>query len=360
MAATPLENIIKDEIRKNGRITFARYMELALYHPEYGYYSQDRTETAEDDYQTAPQISAAFGKCIARSLWKFWVAADRPLRWDIVEFGAGNGKLAYDIISYIEKQYPDFFETIRYDLIEQNRRIESHRTRLRKYLSGGRCRNADLKEFSPGSVTGSIISNEFFDALPVHRLLLQNGELQEIYVAIHDGNGELEERTGPLSSDEVRNHWDRYGSTLKEGEQGEISLAACDHIRKMSLILKEGVLFTFDYGGDADELFGGAHPDGTVMTYRKHEADARYYDEIGSKDITADCNFSALKTIGSESGLIELRYGTQSKYLADEGILDLSPAGDDIKKQNERNAIRQLLDFGGGFGKEFKVLIQKK
>ncbi|MDP3963665.1 MAG: SAM-dependent methyltransferase [bacterium] len=356
---TPLEKEIRELIAYEGRITFERFMRLALYHPTLGYYRRQFDPVGRGgDFVTAPEISSAFGACLARAIAASWEAMGRPKRFSILEFGAGSGFLAARIMQALSERHPELCSAATYTVCEQNYRIRSAIKPPESFLRTKKYRALSFHEIPGERVSGCIISNEFFDAFSVHRLRCIRGVLAECYIDV-DEKGLFRESFDVPSWDFIGKFWERYGIALAENQEAEISLKALEAFDVMANILEEGSIITVDYGDVAERLYS-AHPQGTLMTYRQQRADADYYSLVGEKDITAHVNFAALMRRGEELGYKNALFTTQARFLTDFGIADEMPAViDTVEAANLSQQIKQLLS-PSAMGERFKVLVQKK
>jgi SAM-dependent MidA family methyltransferase len=199
----------------------------------------------------------------------------------------------------------------------------------------------------PERLTGRIFSNEFFDALPVHRVVRRNGVLRELCVT-----GEFNEIEGDLQ--------EPLDAPIAEGQLADISLEAPRWIERIAAALDRGYHLAIDYGYEDREFF--ARPRGTLMCYWKHQAVEDPYLRIGEQDITAHVNFSDLMKAGAAAGLKKVSFATQMDFLIQQGILQeieaLVPATT-IDAIQRMMAIKKLI-LPDAMGQRFKVLIQQK
>jgi SAM-dependent MidA family methyltransferase len=367
---------IADEILASGPITFARFMELALYHPESGYYTRTTDNnghemTAVDsdaegligwsgDYYTTPDVHPIFSQALARQLNQIDTALNRPAPCTIVEMGPGKGLLARDLLTACEQQFPDLFARVRYVLIERSPAMrDAQRRHLAPWIASGRASwQDDLRALPAGSVTGVFLSNELVDAFPVHRIKIADGAPKELYVDWHDGR--FVEQTGDLSTAELAQYLNRLaalGITLPEGYTTEINLNAVAWMKEVARVLDHGVALTIDYGHTACDLYGPDRTRGTLLCYARHRASENPYVRVGQQDITAHVDFTALATAGAEAGLPVTGFTNQMSFLmglgAEELFASLEPDSPAL-----RSAIRLLRP--DGMGRTFKILIQHK
>jgi len=178
-----MSNSIKSLIRSSGPIPFAKFMELALYHPEYGYYSSDSLKIGkEGDYYTSPYVHSAFGEVISKVVCRVYeLTQEEP--FTVVEMGAGKGFLALDILNSIERDSPDLYKNLHYLVIEINSNLRNEeKCLLKNHLDKVKWLNS-LSEIGPESIRGVFLSNELVDSFPVHRAKCKDGKLLEIYIA---------------------------------------------------------------------------------------------------------------------------------------------------------------------------------
>jgi SAM-dependent MidA family methyltransferase len=356
MNTSGLKAEIVNSIAKKGKITFADYVNLALYHPKYGYYTSEKEKIGKKgDYYTSSDVHPVFGELIAGQLEQMWKILGKG-KFTVVEMGAGKGWLCYDIISFIKDRFPEFFEKIDYKIVEISKNLVVKQSSI---LQGFEDRiswesfSSDGFSFKP--INGCFLSNEFVDSLPVHQVTVRNGCLQEIYVTTR--NGEFLEITDELSDPVLKDYFEELSINLKEGQRAEVNLKALDWIRNISHYLKKGFIITIDYGYLAKDLYSEDRYKGTLMCYYKHTTSENPFVRVGNQDITSHVNFSSLMLAGSEAGLKTTGFTKQSHFLIALGILD--------KMKESYGDIGSILKMKtlllpGGMGDIFKILIQHK
>jgi SAM-dependent MidA family methyltransferase len=357
---TPLAEKLAARIAKEGAITFADYMDACLYDPEFGYYSSgERAQGA--DYYTSVEVHPIFAKLIARQLDEMWRTLDRPKEFIVAELGAGSGALASQILDFTAAHLSDLRKSLRYVTIEKSAaRRQAQAKSLDTHLSSGR---AQIAESLPAKIyTGCVLSNEFFDALPVHRVEAHKKELKEICVG-HAGDRFVEE-LHPPSDSAITSYFVNYGAALREEQQAEAGLAACDWIRSAGARLERGFVLTIDYGHDARELYNERHMRGTMLAYRGHAAGENFYDAPGEQDLTAHVNFTALDLAGKESGLETTGRVSQTQFLLalarKNNFADLHEANHDTVSSLKGRLKFKTLIHPEGMGETFQVQIQQK
>lgn len=322
MSGEPLSHIIREKIAGQGRITFAEFMELALYHPRNGYYNSRAERVGpEGDFTTSPLTHPSFGALIGCQLHEMWTLLGRPSAFTVVEMGAGDGRLCRDILSWLRVFAPGLYREMRYVLVE---RSDRQRERQVATLAGLRAKRgsvelvADLEGLLPPGVEGCFISNELVDSFPVHRVAKLGGRLQEVYVSLEDGR--FVDLLGEPSTPALQEHLDWLGVDLPEGSYGEVNLLAPKWLRQVAWRLQRGFVLTIDYGYTSAELYAPARREGTLLGYRRHGYYRDLYQHVGSQDLTAHVDFSALVKAGESVGLSLAGLTTQQAFLLRLGL----------------------------------------
>jgi SAM-dependent MidA family methyltransferase len=362
---TQLKDILTQRIARQGRMTFADFMAACLYEPGLGYYtSPGRKVGAEGDFYTSISVHAAFGRVIAREIAQMWRCMGSPASFTLVECGAGNGRLACDIMDFLGEREAALHGNLRLVLVEKEPSLE---TAQREMLSAHADRVTWLSpdEFSSGSFTfsGCLYSNELIDALPVHRVVMTADGLQEIFVTSKEGD--FCEETGPLSTPAIGEHLARVAIGLHTGQQAEINLAAPTWLAAASRALHRGFILTIDYGFPAEELFAPHRTRGTLLCYHRHQTEENPYIRLGQQDITSHVDFTTLIKCGEELGLRPEWFGEQYRFLLSSGIVEeieeVERSGaTDEHKLKLRLALKKLIMPEGGMGDTFRMLIQSK
>ena len=347
---------IVDLINVKGKITFADFMELALYHPEYGYYTSGKEKIGKrGDYYTSSDVHSVFGELIARQLEQMWRILGSS-RFTVVEIGAGKGWLCHDILSCIRDEYPEFFEKIDYKIVEISRDlIEKQSDTLKGFEEKVSWESFSEDGFSFSPIEGCFLSNEFVDSLPVHQVLVEDNCLKEIYVTTTDGV--FCEKIDELSNPELENYFKELEINLKDGQRAEVNLKALDWIKNIYRCLNRGFVITIDYGHLADDLYSDERYRGTLICYYEHTTSEDPYERVGNQDITSHVNFSSIIEEGIKSGLSTTGFVRQSNFLIALGILNKM---NDVQGDISKLLTMKNLFLPGGMGDVFKVLIQHK
>ncbi len=361
----------------DGRITFARFMEMALYYPGEGYYTnRGGLIGVRGDFYTAPHLTPVFGQLIARQIIEFWRNLHSPDLFQIVEGGAGQGLLAGDILSYLRQYEPLLWSALSYTIIEISEPLRLAQRRRLSAIPGGEALIAkvdwrDLADFAAGEVNGVILSNELLDAFPVHLVTVEPTGLQEIYVGLDPVSNEFTETVGPLSTSALTAYFERLGLDLSQygiAYRTEVNLGAVDWLDVVARCLGRGYLLTIDYGYAADRRYHPLRRSGTLQCYTAHTVHTDPYQNVGMQDITAHVDFTSLMLQGQVAGLHNLGLTNQAFFLAGLGLGEklaalsdpyIRPPGMTTKqKLAEREALHRLIN-PAGMG-NFGVLIQSK
>lgn len=368
-----LTNAIACQIARSGqqRITFAEYMELALYHPEYGYYSSGTVAIgAEGDYFTSVSLGSDLGELLAEQFVQMWQLLGQPSSFSLVEMGAGQGLLAADILNYLSDRAPELARSLQYIIVEKApAAIAQQQAELRAQIERG----IDIAwrawpEIADNSLVGCCFANELVDAFPVHRVSIEGGCLREIYVMQGEGERPFVEVSDDISTPELATYFAEVGvefpsPAYPDGYRTEVNLAARDWLATVARKLQRGYLLAIDYGYPAWKYYHPQRDRGTLQCYYRHHRNADPYTDVGDRDITAHIDFTALEVWGKAAGLEPLGFTQQAPFLMALGLGDRLQALSDgtyplAEIFSRRDALHQLLDPTGlgGFG----VLVQGK
>ncbi|MHC9062187.1 class I SAM-dependent methyltransferase [Nitrospira sp. CMX1] len=354
---------IASEVTASGPIPFVRFMELALYHPQFGYYMRSSKPAAErigrnGDFYTSSDVHPILGQALSKQAEQMDRLLEQPSLFTIVEMGPGKGLLARHILSAAQRNYPSLFHRLRYVLIERSPAMrEAQRHNLAAWLDQPqRITWVDaLTHLPPHSLTGLFLSNELVDSFPVHRIQMTVQGIEELWVDYRDGR--FVECLKPLSSDRLASHLHPISSDWPEGYRTEINLQGLDWMTHVAQRLDRGFVLTIDYGHTAQDLYCADRRRGTFLCYRQHKVHEDPFQYVGEQDMTAHVDFSSLATAGEGQGLQTTGFTNQMSFLMGLGIEQmLVGLGQDSP---ELAAAIQLLR-PNGMGTTFKVLIQHK
>jgi len=319
---TPLAALIREEILHTGPVTFERFMELALYHPLYGYYRCGRDPFGpRGDYFTASQLQPVFGTLLAACVRALHAEMGRPEDFLVVDLGAGRGEMAQAFAAWT------------YLAVDVDRGVW------------------------PERFQGVIFANEFFDALPVRAGVRRGNSFREMRVAWNGERfvwAEAEEMTG-----EAADYFQGYFENPEEGRVAEANLRAWRWLEQIAARLARGFLLVIDYGYRAEE--SSRFPAGTLMSYRRHLALEDVLAEPGERDITAHVCFTALEEHAARCGLRTARREALTQTLLRAGEQDAFAAALQAETEPERFRRRlQLKTLLAGMGETFRTLLLAK
>jgi SAM-dependent MidA family methyltransferase len=399
-----LPGAIRDEIRASGRMTFARFMERALYHPDLGYYATAAGRIGPaGDFVTAPTTHAAFGALLARRLAALWERAGRPEPFVVAEAGAGTGALAAQILAgagggrtdkdphgdtetrratdegdggdggervnrsdhlphpltpspphsppcpRVDPLSGGFGDALRYRIIEPYAAWREGQARALGAWAGHVSWFPEL-ETQPGP-PHVLLANELLDALPMHRVVRREDALRELYVAV-DADGALVEEEGLLSTPELERYFARVGAMPPLDTTVEVNLAALMWLRRAMAATRGGWIWLLDYGAEADELYSSPRA-GTLRGFQGHSLSADPFALIGAQDLTADVDFTSLMRTAEVEGWVVEDYTSQRELLLSLGLSQwLRPSARGAAPppggaSPGRWALLQLIDPGG-------------
>jgi SAM-dependent MidA family methyltransferase len=369
--------LLIDVIRERAPLTVAAFMELALYEPELGYYARTpRRSGRAGDFFTSVDVGPLFGELLAIQLAEMGrltaEAAEHaePGRlsapsarsaveaFDLVEAGAGNGRLSSDILRAAKRRDPAFYESVRLHLVDASAEARRAHADTLADVAG---RLVSSGSALPESFEGVLLANELLDALPVHQVVMRAKGLREVYVDPVPGTGDLILREGPPSTPALAEYLDRLGVDLEPGWRVEINLRAVEWIRDAARRLTRGFIILIDYGHQARDLYSASHSAGTLMTFARHLSQGpewpaetpAWLQQPGDQDLTAHVDFTSVRAAAEAEGLTTIGLLDQTYFLLGlVGALEL----DDLKA---RMALKTLI-MPGGLGSTHKVLILGK
>ncbi len=365
---------IRELIRKDGRITFARFMEACLYSPSGGFYAA-RGNRINAHFGTASTSHPAFGALIARQLEQMWRLLGDPAVFQVIEVGSGDGVLAQSIVDACRRTAPRFAQALCYvaadyqpgplrppdHTLDRGAGTRGQPSPSRQDAPAGihRVKTDGIRAFR--NVIGCILCNELIDNFPVCRFAIQGGRVKEVFVTLSGGN--LVEVLDEPATPGIEKRLTGLGLSLPEGYRGEVNLDIADWTRQLSLTLNRGFVLTIDYGELANDLYSLRNAQGTLMCYRRHQAGGDPYQHIGQQDITCLVDFTSLMRAGERHRLATVGYSLQSRFLTNLGfypLLDAAPPPGRSAARTELNRIAMMTLVDPNEYGDFKVLAQVK
>lgn len=354
---------IASEIAASGPIPFVRFMELALYHPQFGYYMRPAEPGSErigwsGDFYTSSDVHPILGQGLAKQARQIDALLGHPDPFTVIEMGAGKGLLARDVLHAIFRDDDSLAHRLRFILVERSPAMrELQRSHLAEWLHAPGLVTwvEDLDSVASAGVTGLLFSNELPDAFPVHRIQIVHSRAQEVYVDYL--NGAFVERLQPLSNPAVQAHLDRLNIPLPDGYRTEVNLQAVQWMKLVAGAVNRGVVITIDYGHTAQDLYNAERSDGTLLCYYSQLTSEDPYQRVGEQDMTAHVDFSSLAAVGEDHGLLVTGFTNQMSFLMGLGVEDMM-----AELEPESPAFRAAIHLlrPEGMGRTFKVLVQHK
>ena len=334
---------LRDRIRREGPISFADFMEAALYDPDAGYYSRGAPIGEGGDFVTSPSVSHAFAATLARRFAEDAAVLDGAL--DFVEVGAGEGTFLGDFRKALEDDHPAVAARTSLAAVERS-------PAARKKLStlGFQVR-AGAEELPGRSVNGWIFANELYDALPVARVRGSAAGLEELRVATEGERFVWVAAPAPAA---WQDRLSRSGTALELAQVAEVRLHATELHRRLARSLSRGRLVVFDYGHRSRTLFHPlARPAGTLAAHRGGRRGGDPLERPGEQDLTAHVDWDELVAAGEAEGLTSEGPIRQGRFLSEAGIFDF------VRDEAEKWRAYRLVD-PAGMGDEISVLVQSR
>jgi len=369
------QTLVVERIRQSGPMTVADFMDLALYAPGAGYYARAAQRSGRaGDFVTSVDVGPLYGELLAVRFADLWRSTTTPglisdaaacgnhsgSGFQLVEAGAGNGRLSRDILDAAARRDRPFYDAVSLGLVERSARArEAHAATLGPHAAKLALSAAEL----PSPFTGILFANELLDAFPVHVVEMTDDGLREVYV---DAEGPaLTTRLGGPSSVRLQQYFDVLGIALHPGVRVEVNLAAIDWIRAAARRLESGFIVLIDYGREARALYEGPHATGTLTTFHRQMADLpdamrpgapAWLAEPGTRDLTTHVDFTTLRREAETAGLSCAVPVSQSRYLLD--LVERSGLVEDLAREDrlrDRLALKSLL-VPGGLGSSHSVI----
>jgi SAM-dependent MidA family methyltransferase len=334
--------LIRAEIERNGPITFARFMQRALYEPGLGYYAVSAARpTRAGDFLTAPELHPIFGHALARQLDEMWRRLGRPETFVLREYGAGSGALYLALVDGLVRTGSGLAAALSYQPIEtEGRQVADSPT--------------------GGPMIGCVLANEFLDALPVQRVVQAGDVLRELRVDWRAGRF-VEVAAEPADA-RLQAWFDERHIRLEDGQVAEACLAMLDWLADIGRDLERGYVLILDYGAPAAQLYGPRRSTGTLRAFRGQHVSSNALRAVGHQDLTAHIDLDALADGARAGGLEMLGRAGQAEFLLacglDEAYVAARAAADTNwdSALSLRAAVRRLLDPAGLGGYAVVVL----
>ena len=330
-----LTDFIRETIRHRGPVSFAWFMEQALYHPQFGYYSSGQGQIGRrGDYFTNVSVGPLFGRLLAGQFAEMWQILGRPADFTIVEQGAHHGDFARDVLLAAREEAPECFSALRYCIIEPFPILEQRQAETLRDFGDKIAWERSLEDLKP--FCGVHFSNELLDAMPVHLIERQAhfAEWQERCVAESGGGFIFVPK--PIGDEKLRQHLARIPRPLAAPYESEVNLAALDWVEDVERRLTRGFILAVDYGYAREQFYAPERTGGTLQCYAKHRRGCSPLQNIGHTDITAHVDWTSIAERAEECGLTLAGFTDQHHFIT--GLLSQWTL-----QESERRALQTLL-----------------
>ena len=315
---------------------FRRFMELALYHPEHGYYASGRACIGRrGDFFTNVSVGPLFGRLLARQIAEMWRVLGAPADFTIIEQGAHGGELAADVLGGMREIFPACSEAARYRIVEPFPKLEARQRERLATFDGKVAWSRGLEDVRVEA--GAHISNELPDAFPVHLVKWVCGEWREQMVV--DQGGRFVFSDGPAVADELREACTRIPAPLPEGYMTEVNPAAAAWIREVAATMGRGFVLAVDYGFPRHEYYAPTRTAGTLSAYAGHRRELDMLARPGEIDLTAHVEFDSLIESAASGGLELEGFTDQHHFMVGLGMEHFA----DGANAGERRAFQTLM-----------------
>ena len=360
-SSTELTNLLASQCQYQGGLSFQSFMEAALYTPQLGYYQNHRIKFGpEGDFITAPYISPLFGQCIAEFCYKHQKSL--PQDAILLELGAGDGRLAEDILNALNKKnaLPIEYWILEPSAFLQHEQKAHLKSALPEYFS-----QIKWLDSLPNTFNGIIIANEVLDALPVSQFRLNphHGRIEELFIYYDSTKGWFNHYDTPRTPhliEVVTQSLSQLDAPLPYGYISEINLILPSFIKSFAEKLNQGMMLFIDYGFPRKEYYHPQRTLGTLMCHYRHKSHSNPLIHIGEQDITAHVDFTHLAEAAQLAQLDVLGYLNQAHFLIENGLSDLLEPNLDYYTQIKQSQAIQTLTLPHEMGELFKVMILGK
>jgi len=356
-----LQQKIRQMLKRHGMMPFPRFMEMALYTPGLGYYASGLPKIGQQgDFITAPEVSPIFSRCLARQAAQVLETLETP---NIIEFGAGKGTMAKDILLELEAIDQPIEH---YYIIELSADLRVRQQETLQALPETLFNKIIWLDQLPKSpLQGVILANEVLDAMPVERLRLEAEQSLRGYVAYNEDKQRFEWDYHPITDSTLQKASNailkRIGTPPPRGYETEINLNIHPWLQSIADFLNQGAVFLIDYGYSRKEYYQPSRYMGTLRCHYQHRAHGDPFFYPGLQDITAHVDFTSVAESGFDTGFKVSGYTTQAHFLMGSGLLEMS--GDPTEDMTESLKTAQqikTLTLPDEMGESFKVIALTK
>lgn len=358
-----LRCIKKECDQAGGRIRFSEFMNIALYQPGLGYYSGGLQKFGDKgDFITAPEVSPLFAQCLAGQVAEVFqnIRKTSDEKQFIIEFGAGSGVLAVDVLLQLEKldALPE-----KYLILELTAELQGRQKEIIRQKAAHLYDRVRWLEQLPDDVSNAVvIANEVLDAMPVECFRVNGKKIETLMVAVEDEKLVASYTADGKLDDKIESIQQRSEIELADGYRSEINPAIAGWLSAIENKIKRSVILLIDYGYNEKEYYHPDRSEGTLMCYYRHKAHGDYFWWPGLQDITAFVNFTDVAYSAVDAGLDMAGYTTQAAFLLANGISDLhaSQVTDEVQQQIKLSQQIKTLTLPSEMGDRFKVMALTK
>lgn len=337
-----LIELIRDTIRRDGPVTFAWFMEQALYYPEFGYYSSGQCQIGRrGDYFTNVSVGPLFGRLLARQFAEMWEVLGRPADFVIVEQGAHHGEFARDVLVAAREQAPEFFSALCYRVIEPFSILQQRQTETLGEFGGKVMWEKSLSDLDP--FCGVHFSNELLDAMPVHLVSRKSDPDEWLEQYVEEAGDGFAFVAQAIGNEEVRRHLAKIPGPASAPYVTEINLAALEWIETVARKLDRGFVLAVDYGYSRERYYEPERTSGTLQCYAGHRRIVSPLQDIGHTDITAHVDWTSVAERAEACGLTLTGFTDQHHFIT--GLLSRL-AANEVSEETQpgtRRALQTLL-----------------
>jgi SAM-dependent MidA family methyltransferase len=329
-----LTDFIRETIRRRGPVSFAWFMEQALYHAELGYYSSGQCQIGRrGDYFTNVSVGPLFGRLLAGQFAEMWEILGRPGEFIIVEQGAHHGDFARDVLAAAGEQAPEFSAAMRYRIIEPFPILQERQAESLRDFGGKVAWEKSLDDLEP--FCGAHFSNELLDAMPVRLIERRTGsEWKERFVG--DSNAGFTFVAKPIGDENLRRQIAKIPPNLPTPSETEINLQALEWVETVARKLTRGFVLVVDYGYSRDQFYSPERRSGTLQCYAGHRRASSPLEGVGHTDITAHVDWTSVAEHAEECGLTLSGFTDQHHFMT--GMLTRF-----VPREEERRALQTLM-----------------
>jgi SAM-dependent MidA family methyltransferase len=349
-------------LRRHPHMTFAQYMEMALYTPGLGYYASGLPKIgAQGDFITAPEVSPLFSRCLARQAAQILPQLSEP---NILEFGAGQGTMAKDILLELEALDEPLAH---YYILELSADLrERQRFTLKENLPDELFKKIVwLDRLPEKAISAVVLANEVLDAMPFERLRIEPHQALQAYVRYDEASGQFDWDYQKITAKPLQQFAnqliDFLGNVSDLGYETEINLNIGPWLKALGESIGQGIVILIDYGYTRQEYYQPARVMGTLRCHYQHRAHSNPFFYPGLQDITAHVDFTAVAEAAYDSGFKVTGFTTQAHFLMGAGLLEMSAQTDAPMTEQLRIAQQiKTLTLPNEMGETFKVIALSK